>query len=68
MLFEIIKYSKKLGCKYNDLGGIPFSSDKGIETHGVYFFKSSFGGERHEYDIGNFILKLFCYFYIRKVF
>jgi lipid II:glycine glycyltransferase (peptidoglycan interpeptide bridge formation enzyme) len=65
--YEIIKYAKQIGCDYHDMGGIPFSSDQSIETHGVYMFKKSFGGVRNEYDIGNFVIKKCRYWIIWKL-
>lgn len=59
--FEIIKYAGGLGFNYYDLGGIPFCSDPSISTHGVYMFKKSFGGARHEYDIGTYVFNKYLY-------
>jgi len=67
MLFEIIKFVKNIGCEYNDLGGIPYNTDESIETHGVYFFKRSFGGTRYEFDIGNIVVRKFSYNIIWKL-
>jgi lipid II:glycine glycyltransferase (peptidoglycan interpeptide bridge formation enzyme) len=65
--YEIIKYAKTIDCINYDLGGIPFSSDPSIQTYGVYKFKKSFGGVRSEYDIGNFVIRKYQYWIIRKL-
>lgn len=43
--FEVIKYLKKKGFKYYDLGGVKsFDVQKDDDSYGVFYFKKNFGG------------------------
>jgi lipid II:glycine glycyltransferase (peptidoglycan interpeptide bridge formation enzyme) len=42
--WEAIRLSRRLGCRTYDLFGIPPSPDPGHPMHGLYRFKTGFGG------------------------
>ena len=43
-LWHALLYAKNNGFSIFDLGGIPYNSNKSSALHGIYFFKSQFGG------------------------
>jgi len=47
--WEAIKQAKDLGCREYDFFGIPPTHDKSHPMHGLFQFKTGFGGEIHHY-------------------